>query len=54
MLLVNTDPADDYVVTRGDRIAQLLVLPVPTIEWDETDALEPSTRDDAGFGSTGR
>lgn len=54
VLLVNTDPDEPYTVTRGDRIAQLLVLPVPTIEWDEVDGLEPSTRDVGGFGSTGR
>jgi len=54
VLLVNTDPVTPYAVSRGDRIAQLVVLPIPAIEWDEVDALDDSTRDVAGFGSTGR
>jgi len=54
VLLVNTDPVTPYAVSRGDRIAQLVVLPVPAIEWDEVDELDDSTRDVAGFGSTGR
>jgi dUTP pyrophosphatase len=54
VLLVNTDPSTDYVVHRGDRIAQLVVLPVEAIEWHEVDDLDATTRDTFGFGSTGR
>ncbi len=51
--LVNTDPAADYVVERGDRIAQLVVLPVPKISWIEVVALDGDNRG-GGFGHTGR
>lgn len=51
--LVNTDPEVDYVVERGDRIAQLVVLPVPKISWNEVVALDGDNRG-GGFGHTGR
>lgn len=38
-------------VTRGDRIAQGILLPCPTIEWEEVDEMRVPTR--GGFGSTG-
>ncbi len=38
----------------GDRIAQLIVLPYPTVSFIETDSLSDSERKDAGFGSSGR
>jgi dUTP pyrophosphatase len=38
-------------VTRGDRLAQGIVLPSPVIEWEETDEMTGPTR--GGFGSTG-
>jgi len=51
--LVNLDPESDYVVAVGDRIAQLVVLPVPTPLFRLVDELPEATRGDAGFGSTG-
>jgi dUTP pyrophosphatase len=53
VLLVNTDPNDAYTVQRGDRIAQLVVQRVETVEWVEVDQLDATTRDTFGFGSTG-
>ena len=53
VLLVNTDPNDAYTVQRGDRIAQLVVQRVETVEWVEVDELDATTRDTFGFGSTG-
>ncbi len=38
-------------VTRGDRLAQGIVLPCPTIEWEEVSEMTVPTR--GGFGSTG-
>jgi dUTP pyrophosphatase len=52
-LLVNTDPDSDYLVRRGDRIAQLVVQPVAAIDWLEVDELDTTERDSFGFGSTG-
>jgi dUTP pyrophosphatase len=55
VLLVNTDPADEYTVQRGDRIAQLLITAVESgVEWEVVDDLDPTARDTFGFGSTGR
>ena len=54
VLLVNTDPTTAYTVERGDRIAQLVIQAVAAVEWDEVDALDGTTRDAFGFGSTGR
>jgi dUTP pyrophosphatase len=52
--LVNLDPERDYTVTVGDRIAQLVVLPVERITFRVVDELPEAGRDIAGFGSTGR
>lgn len=54
VLLVNTDPVTPYIVQRGDRIAQLVITAVETVEWVEVDQLDGTTRDTFGFGSTGR
>lgn len=42
------------VFSPGDRIAQLLVLPVPQVEVVEVDELSSSERGTGGFGSTGK
>lgn len=52
--LVNTDPTDDYVVHRGDRIAQLVVQRVEEARFVVADELAPSERGGGGFGHTGR
>ena len=54
VLLVNTDPANDVELRRGERIAQLVVQRVEQVVFDEVDELEPSPRGNEGFGSTGR
>jgi len=53
VLLVNTDPAEPYTVNRGDRIAQLVVQRVESVDWIEVDELDVTSRDTFGFGSTG-
>jgi len=53
VLLVNTDAEEPYVVHRGDRIAQLVVLPVEPVQWVEVAALDGENRG-GGFGHTGR
>jgi dUTP pyrophosphatase len=53
VVMINTDPTIDYVVTRGDRIAQLLVQPIESIEWDVVDELDDFDRG-GGFGHSGR
>jgi dUTP pyrophosphatase len=54
VVLVNTDPAQDYEVRRGDRIAQLVVRPVATASFEPVEELPASHRDTGGFGSSGR
>ena len=54
VLLVNTDPSEDYDVHRGDRIAQLVIQRVEYVEWSLVDELDETRRDTFGFGSTGR
>jgi dUTP diphosphatase len=53
VLLVNTDPDEDYEVHRGDRIAQLVIQRVEHADFDAVDELPPSQRT-GGFGHTGR
>lgn len=43
-----------YDISAGDRIAQLLILPVFHAVLEETDELPQSTRGEAGHGSTGK
>ena len=52
VILVNLG-AEDFIVRRGDRIAQLLIAPVVQATWREVDALEETARGEGGFGSTG-
>lgn len=51
--LVNLDPETPFTVNRGDRIAQMLVLPFPSIAFTEVEELDATDRGAAGFGSSG-
>ncbi len=53
VLLVNLS-AEPFTVTRGERVAQLVVARHETVVWDEVDALPETARGTGGFGSTGR
>ena len=44
---------EDFVVKRGMRIAQMLIQPVPPVEWIEVSELDETTRGAGGFGHTG-
>lgn len=46
--------SEDYQVKRGDKISQLVILPVLTPELEQVDTLEETERGSGGFGSTGR
>jgi dUTP pyrophosphatase len=52
VLLVNLSDAP-FAVTRGERIAQLIVAPVARAQLREVRALAATKRGDGGFGSTG-
>lgn len=53
VVLLNTDPTTPYEVSRGDRIAQLVVQKVEQVVWREVDALDSFDRG-GGFGHSGR
>jgi dUTP pyrophosphatase len=54
VLLQNNDPAEIFRVEPGDRIAQLVVVPIATLEPVVVDELGESARGAGGFGSSGR
>ncbi len=54
VLLLNTDPAETFRVEAGDRIAQLVLVPIALATPVETVALTDSLRGEGGFGSSGR
>ena len=45
---------EDYVVNKGDKISQIVFLPIPDIVLDTAESLSDSERGDKGFGSTGK
>ena len=44
---------DEFVVNRGDRIAQLVICPVLHAVWEEVGEIESTSRGHGGFGHTG-
>ncbi len=44
----------DQVVAPGERVAQLVIVPYLTAEFEECSSLSDTERGDGGFGSTGR
>jgi dUTP pyrophosphatase len=52
VILINLG-AEDVIIRRGDRIAQLVIAPVVQAAWREVDSLDETTRGEGGFGSTG-
>ena len=51
--LINHDPANKIVLSRGDRIAQLVVQRVEHAVFVEVAELDPTERGEGGYGSTG-
>jgi dUTP pyrophosphatase len=52
VILINLGE-EDFVIRRGDRIAQLVIAPVIQAGWREVDTLDETARGAGGFGSTG-
>src|SRR5436190_5218377 len=52
VVLLNTDRREPFVVERGMRIAQLVILAVPEAELVEVDELPETERGVRGFGSS--
>lgn len=51
--LMNTDPREPFGIEVGDRIAQLIMMPVSRAVFVPVEALPDSERGAGGFGSTG-
>lgn len=51
--LLNTDLNESFEIKKGDRIAQLIVVPIATANFIKVDKLPESERGESGFGSTG-
>ncbi|MFY8141508.1 MAG: dUTP diphosphatase [Caulobacter sp.] len=52
VILINLGE-EDFVIRRGDRIAQLVIAPVASASWMEVESLDATARGAGGFGSTG-
>jgi dUTP pyrophosphatase len=51
--LLNTDPSEPFTINKGDRIAQMIVMPVVQALFIPVEKLPESERGESGFGSTG-
>ncbi len=52
VILVNLGN-EDFIVERGERIAQIVLAAHGRMEWEEVETLEETLRGEGGFGSTG-
>ncbi|MBI5941001.1 MAG: dUTP diphosphatase [Caulobacterales bacterium] len=52
VILINLGE-EDFVIRRGDRIAQLVIAPVASASWRQVASLDETARGAGGFGSTG-
>jgi dUTP pyrophosphatase len=50
---LSNNSSEDYTVNAGDKITQLVILPILTPELELADSLDDTERGDNGFGSTG-
>ena len=50
---VNLDATEEVSITKGERIAQLVIQRVPTVRLIEVDKLDDTDRGEGGFGSSG-
>ncbi len=51
---INNDSVSENDYKVGDRIAQIMIIPHPSIEFEEADELSDTERGEGGFGSTGK
>ena len=54
LIALHNDSGESRTVHDGDRIAQLVILPYMTAEFEEADELSATERGAGGFGSTGK
>ena len=51
---LHADLKDPVIIMHGDRIAQIVIAPVASVEFEEVDELDETERGAGGFGSTGK
>ena len=44
----------DYIIEKGNKITQIVFLPIPSITLRQVESIEDSDRGDNGFGSSGK
>ena len=54
IVAVHNDSDVEQTINPKDRIAQLVVMPYPAVEFNEVDELDETERGAGGFGSTGK
>lgn len=54
LVALHNHGSEDQVIERGDRIAQLVIIPYFAADYVEADELSDTSRGSGGFGSTGR
>jgi dUTP pyrophosphatase len=52
-LIVANLGTEPVTIVCGDRIAQMVIAPFARVDWEETDDLDKTGREDGGFGHTG-
>lgn len=53
VIAINLDPTTPIVINRGDKIAQLVIQSVASVDLVEVTELDETVRGEGGFGSTG-
>ena len=53
IVAMHNDSSEVRTVSNGDRIAQLVIMPFASADFEEVDELSPTVRGAGGFGSTG-
>jgi dUTP pyrophosphatase len=53
VIAINLDATEPIDIRKGDRIAQLVILPIPQVTLVEVDELDGTERSERGFGSSG-
>ncbi len=52
-IVINLDPKNPIEIHAGDRIAQLVIMKVESVRFNQVDELDDSCRGEGGFGSSG-
>ena len=53
VILINLDKDSPIDISKGDKIAQLVIVPIPSVDVIRVDDLNATSRGEDGFGSTG-